>query len=90
MRSEKDSPADVENAFFVPLNNEEFNVQNIYTVNTTDNDDNNFIAITGSENNYHSIIVHLPSNIAAGTCFYSPQTIVNVPNLNITYSNLAD
>lgn len=83
-------PEDFENAFYAKLNGQEFMDQNIYTIVTEGPGENDFIAITGSENNYHSIIVYLPSNIAVGTYFYSPETIVAVPNLNVTYSNLAD
>ena len=83
-------PDDFENIFFAKLNGLDFNVQNIYTINSIDIDENDFIAITGSENNYHSIILYLPSDISIGTYYCSPQTILPVPNLNVTYSNLAD
>lgn len=83
-------PDDFENSFFARLNNTQFTVNDIYLTVSEGVDGNNFIAITGAENNYHSIIVYLPSNITVGTYQYSPQTIVTAPNLNITYSNLAN
>lgn len=83
-------PIDFENTFYAELNGEEFKDQNIYSIVSEGPEDSDFIAITGSENNYHSIILYLPLNIAVGTYYYSPETIVNIPNLNVTYSNLAD
>ena len=85
-----DIPDDFENSFAATLNGQAFIVNNIYILNSTDAQNNNFIAITGAENNYHSIILYLPTDIAVGTYTYSPETIVAVPNLNVTYSNLAD
>lgn len=83
-------PEDFENAFYAKLNGLEFLDQNIYTTVSEGPGDHEFIAITGSENNYHSIILYLPSNISVGTYYYDTETIVTVPNLNVTYSNLAD
>jgi len=85
-----DIPDDFENSFYSKLNDEEFMVQNIYTVLSNDTDNGSFIAITGSQNNYHSIIVYMPSDIATGTFYYNAETIIDNPNLNVTYSNLAD
>ncbi len=81
---------DFKNSFYAKLNGQEFIVHQIYTTLSTDPIDSNFIAITGSENNYHSIILYLPSDITVGTYYYNPQTIITVPNLNVTYSNLAN
>ena len=83
-------PDDFENAFYAQLNGNEFLDQNIYTIVSEGPGDHDFIAITGSENYYHSIILYLPSNISVGTYNYAPETIITVPNLNVTYSNLAD
>ncbi len=83
-------PDDFENDFYAELNGEEFMDQNIYITVSEGSGYNDFIAITGSENNYHSIILYLPSNISSGTYYYNTQTIVDVPNLNVTYSNLAN
>lgn len=83
-------PDDFQNTFSAKLNGEEFVDNQIYTLLSVDSQDNDFLAITGSENNYHSIILYLPYEIDAGTYYFDPETIVNVPNLNVTYSNLAD
>lgn len=83
-------PDDFENAFYAKLNGQEFLDQNIYTTVSVVPGDHDFIAITWSENNYHSIILYLPSDISVGTYYYDPETIVTIPNLNVTYSNLAD
>ncbi len=83
-------PEDFENSFFAKLNGTDFNVHQIYTTYSVEQDDDNFIAITGSENNYHAIIIYVPANISVGTYQYDTQTVVTVPNLNITYSNLSN
>ncbi len=85
-----DIPEDFQNTFSAKLNGTEFSVHQIYTTQYDGPDDSDFIAITGSQNNYHSIILYLPSDILAGTYYYSPESIVSIPNLNVTYSNLAD
>lgn len=79
-----------QNTFSAKLNGSEFSVHQIYTMQSDGPDDSDFIAITGSQNNYHSIILYLPSGILTGNYYYSPESIVSIPNLNVTYSNLAD
>ena len=82
-----DIPEDFENYFYAKLDGEEFVDQIIYTVVSTDINDSNFLAITGSINNYHSIIIYLPLEITAGTYDYDLESILTIPNLNVTYSN---
>lgn len=81
-------PEDFQNTFHAQLNGQDFNEQHIYTIYTEGEATSDFIAITGSENNYHSIIVYLPSTISPGIYYFDPQSVISVPNLNITYSNL--
>ena len=81
-------PEDFQNVFTAELNGQAFNVGNIYTTYSEDIDAGNFIAITGSESFYHSIILYLPSDISSGTYTFDSQSVLTNPNLNITYSNL--
>lgn len=81
-------PEDFQNVFVADLNGQTFDVGNIYTTYSEDLDAGDFIAITGSESFYHSIILYLPSDITAGTYNFDSQSVLNNPNLNITYSNL--
>lgn len=81
-------PEDFQNVFAAELNGQAFNVGNIYTTYSEDLDAGDFIAITGSESFYHSIILYLPSDISSGTYTFDSQSVLTNPNLNITYSNL--
>ncbi|MEO6348449.1 MAG: hypothetical protein ABIO60_11135 [Aquaticitalea sp.] len=83
-------PEDFKNMFNAQLEGQVFVVQHIYTTKSLDANNANFMAITASKTDYQSIIIYLPFDIVIGTYLYCSSSVLTIPNLNITYSNLED
>ncbi|MEZ4802736.1 MAG: hypothetical protein R2797_08170 [Gelidibacter sp.] len=83
-----DIPDDFQNSFSAKLNGVDFIDEQIYTTISEGQGNSDFIAITGTRDTYLSIIIYIPSDISVGNYYYDLDTILDEPNLNVTYSNL--